>query len=498
MSSELSIEKYFLLIRAQARLIISVFTVLIVLAGIITYLTPKMYTATSVINFDFNSANPVDSSGRSLAEDTYLFTQIDIIKSQNVAQRVENGLSEYERERVVAAFQAKKTVFDRMLAAVSNTVSSLLAGDDSDNEAQVPVDETSAENTKNTLEVRSAYSWFARMIGYDLAVEPRFNSRVVEISYTSTDRQIAALLADRFAEAYIATNLEMTIDPARKTTAWFDEQLKSLRKKLEEAQSALTAYQQKQEIVSSDERLDTETSRLQQLSSQLVSAQEATRNAVTEQQKLQAVLDSGASLTTFEPVFSDPVVQRIKTEIRELEGEYVDLSTTLGENHPRRKRVYSELQAARTRLEAEIKSVTNGIYHTAELAKTREHDLAAALVAQKQVVLDLKKERDRISVLERDVESAQAAYNAALTQLNTTSMQSMLDQTNVSIVDPANVPSRPSSPKIMKNLMLGALAGLVLGIGLAVFMELFGRRVYSKEDITVELGVPLLGHLKKA
>lgn len=500
MSNELSLEKYLLLIRAQARLILSLFTATVVMAGIVTFLTPKTYTATTVINFDFNSSNPIDSRGGSLDEDTYLFTQVDIIKSQNVAQRVEDGLSQYEWNRLVAALEAKNTIVDKLRGRISNSLTALLAGGKSGEQpADVQPVESGGEVNfqQNALDVRSGSSWLARAISYDLTVQPRFNSRVVEISFRSTDRQMAALLANRFAEAYMATNLEMTIDPARKTTAWFDEQLKSLRKKLEDAQAVLTDFQQQQGIVSSDESLDTETSRLQELSSQLVTAQQATRNAVTAQQKLQAVLDSGASLMTFEPVFSNPVVLNVRTEIRKLEGELVVLSSTLGSSHPRIKRVSSELQAARARLENEIKSITNGILNTAELARTRERDLAITLEAQKQLLLDLKQEHDRIAVLKRDVESAQAAYHAALTQVNTTSMQSMMNQTNVSVVDPANVPSRPSSPKVMQNLILGGLAGLVLGIGLVVFLELFQRRVYSKEDITLELGIPLLGHLKK-
>jgi len=495
MTNELSLEKYLLLLRSRAPLIGAIFLAAVAVAGILTYLSPEMYTATTVINFDFNSANPMDQRGRALDADTYLTTQVDIIKSQKVAQKVENGLSQYEGERLVAALRAETTAIDQVHGSISRTLAALLTG--GDEPAPVPEPAAAGEPPQQTLDIRSPYSWLARAISYDLSVFPRFNSRVVEISFTSTDRQIAALLANRFADAYMATNLEMTIDPARKTTAWFDEQLKALRKKLEDAQSALTAYQQEQGIVSSDERLDTESSRLQELSSQLVEAQQATRNAVTERQKLQTVIDSGASLMTFQPVFSNSVVQSVRSEIRKLEGDKVELSSTLGENHPRIKRVSSELRAARTRLNTEIKSITDGIYNTAELAVTREHDLAAALEAQKQLVLDLKKEHDRIAVLKRDVESAQAAYNAALTQVNTTSMQSMLDQTNVTVIDPANVPSRPSSPKVMQNLVLGALAGLVLGVGLAVFLELFGRRIYSKEDITLELGIPMLGHLRK-
>jgi capsular polysaccharide biosynthesis protein len=76
-------------------------------------------------------------------------------------------------------------------------------------------------------------------------------------------------------------------------------------------------------------------------------------------------------------------------------------------------------------------------------------------------------------------------------------MQSMVDQTNVSIVDRATVPRKHSSPKVMVNLTIGVLGGLLLGIGAAVFMDVFVRKVHSREDLMGELGVPLLGHLKK-
>jgi uncharacterized protein involved in exopolysaccharide biosynthesis len=259
----------------------------------------------------------------------------------------------------------------------------------------------------------------------------------------------------------------------------------------------LTAYQQQEGVVSTNERLDTENTRLQNLSNQLVTAQEATRNAVTERQKLQEVLASGAPLDTFEPVFDNAVVQNIKAQIRDLQGTLVNSSNSLGANHPKIKKIKSELYAARQRLDAEIKTITDGINNAAELSKEREHDLAKSLEAQKQLVLDLKNEHNKIAVLQRDVESAQATYNAALNELNTTSMQSLVDQTNVSIVDRANIPSTPSSPRVTKNLALGVLAGLLLGIGLAVILEISIRRVHSQDDLIDELGVPLLAHLKK-
>jgi len=490
-TNELTIEKFLLILRTQARLIGGIVMAAMIVAGIITYLMPTMYTATTSLNFTF-STNPMDSDTKELAEQTYVATQIGIIESKQVAQRVVDSLTEYQTKRLIAALDAKYSVIDELIYAIKSPVRSLFNSNKSSSHG------AEIAGGGQSLDVSSAYGWLAQGIsGEDLLVEPRLNTRIVEIAYTSTDPQVAALMVNKFAEAYIAANLEMITDPARKSKVWFDEQLKSVRKRLEEAQSKLTAYQQQEGVVSTDERLDNENARLRNLSDQLVTAQEATRNAVTERQKLQEVLASGAPLDTFEPVFDNTVVQNIKAQIRDLQGELVNSSNSLGANHPKIKKLKSELYAARQRLDVEIKTITDGINNAAELSRERESDLKKSLEAQKRLVLDLKNEHNKIAVLQREVESAQATYNAALNELNTTSMQSLVDQTNVSVVDRANIPTTPSSPRVTKNLALGMLAGLLLGIGLAVILEISIRRVHSLEDVTRELGVPLLAHLKK-
>lgn len=480
------------MLQARAWLIAGILAAGVVVAGITTYLMPKMYTATTSLNFTFHSTPMGVIRGQELAEKTYVATQVRIIKSQQVAKRVVDSLTEYQRERLIAALNARYSVVDDLVWQIKRPLQLLL------NTTKSSSPEAPVNGGGETLEISSAYGWLAQGIGgSNLLVDPKLNTRIVEISYVSPDRQIAALMVNKFAEAYIATNLNMITDPARKSRAWIDDQLKSLRKQLEDSQSKLTAYQQQEGVVSEDERLGTENARLQNLSAKLVNAQETTRNAVTQRQKLQEVLTRGVPLTTFEPVFNNAVVQNIKAKIRGLEGTLVNSSNSLGANHPKIKKIKSELYAARQRLDTEIKTITDGINNAAELSRERESDLEKSLGAQKQLVLELKNEHNKIAVLQREVESARVTYNSALEALNRTSMQSVVDQTDVSIVDRANIPMHPSSPRVGKNLALGVLAGLLLGIGLAIALEIFVRRVYSLDDVTSELGVPLLAHLKK-
>jgi|GEM_PF-2426577 len=496
-SNEINIENIFLILRMHMRLIAGIFTLAILIAAIVTYQMPRMYRATSSLNFEFNSTNPLeDQDSKILLQASYITTQVGILSSLNVAQHIIDGLSGYEKRRLVAALNAKASIIDEVKFKVKQLINRLFESAEKGRDYLDGDELVGGKKNAESLLVHAHYDRLAKWIGVDLEITPLANSRIVDVSYYATDPKIAAFMANKFAEAYIAANLKMVTDPAYSKKVWFDEQLKSLRTSLEEAQARLTAYQQQEGIVSSDERIDLETSRLQNLSEQFVKAQEVTRNADTTKEKLNGVLSSGASLMTFEPVFNNSVVQKVRTEIRDLEGQLVESSNSLGEKHPKIQKLKSELRAARRRLNNEIQSIKDGIINAADLAKQRESDIAQAMEKQKKLVLNLKGEHDRIAVLQREVESARVAYNAALNQLNTTNMLNMVNQTNVSIVDHATVPSKPATPNVPKNLAIGAFGGLLLGVGIALFIGVFVRRIHSEEDIISGIGIPILGHLK--
>lgn len=496
-SNEINFEKIFMILRIRMWWVVGIFAGSVLIAGLVTFQTPKMYMATTSLNFDFSGNNPLDSRGSILAEESYLTTQVGIIQSLNVAQQIVDSLTDYERLRVIGALDASHSTIEKWKYQIKKFIKSLFKGGQKNRSSgSGSTGHNNDSGSGEKLSVDSPYDWLAHELGSDLAIYPHVDSRIVDVSYYSTDPEIAAMMPDRFAEAYIATNLSMVIDPARKTKVWFDEQLKLLRSQLEESQARLTAYQQLEGIVSSDQRIDIETEHLRALANQLATAQQTKRNEETNQNKLKEVLDSGASLMTFEPVFDNPVVQNLKTELRNIEAKLAEGSNSLGANHPRIKKLKSELAAANARLNREIKAIVDGINNAVELSREREKTLEDALEKQKHLVLRLKNEHDKIVVLQRDVESAQLAYNSALNQLNTTSMQSMVDQTNVSIVDYASIPTHHAIPRVSMNLAVGAFGGLLLGVGFALFMEIYRRRLYSEEDIVSELGMPLLGHLK--
>lgn len=244
----MNLKLFLQILRARKKLVLFVLAATIAATALLTLNTPKEYATSTSLVIDFRDSGPFDQVGvpRQAAAD-YLMTQVDIIRSVNVAFKVLNLLDE---EHVA-------------------TLAREFAGDDTSR--GVPLDDK---------QVRDKLA--AKLLD-NLTVDPSRESRVLSIRFSSPDPELSAAVADGFAQAYIEASLELNVAPARRNAVWFDEQLRTLRSRLEEKQNALTAYQQDKGIVAIDERLDTETRRFEELSSNLVEAQSSTLDVAARQ-----------------------------------------------------------------------------------------------------------------------------------------------------------------------------------------------------------------------
>jgi uncharacterized protein involved in exopolysaccharide biosynthesis len=233
------------IIRSRGLLIFLTLAITVAAAGALTYLAPTKYTATTSLVLNYDGRNPFDQAGTTptpqLAS-TYVATQLDIIRSEKVALQVVDQLA-----------------LDR---------------DAGWREAYAATD-------PNPAPIRE---WIAAQIRENVDVEQLPNSsRVVTVAYTALSAPQAAELANAFAQAYIATALELTVEPARRNAAWFDQQLKTMRARLEESRSRMTTMQAQRGVVSIDEKLGAESGRLDDISRNLVQAQMATAAARARQ-----------------------------------------------------------------------------------------------------------------------------------------------------------------------------------------------------------------------
>ncbi len=445
----MTLQQFLLILRARYKVALLVFLITVATTVAVSLLLPKEYITGAAIVVDVKSPDAVSGQMlQGLIAPGYMATQIDIINSDRVAKAVVKLLRMDESPAIQAQWQE-------------------------------------ATEGKGQL-----LDWLANLLQRKLDVKPSRESNVININYSGADPDFAAAVANAFAKAYIDVNLDLRLAPARQFATFFEEQTKAMRSKLEKAQEALSDYQQKNGITSADERLDFETAKLNETSSQLTGVQGQTTDSQSKRQNAKA--------DTIAEVMQSPLINGLKSDIARLEAKLNESNVNLGKNHPQTQRTETELTTLKNQLDAETRKITSSIETTYQVSKQREGQLQSALAAQKAKVLILNKQRDELNVLRRDIESAQRAFEAVSMRASQTNLESQTNQTNISVLNPASAPSAPSKPRVLLNILVSIFLGTLLGVGLALMLELMNRRVRSADDLAEALNMPVLGSIASA
>ncbi len=446
----MTFHQFLLILRARHRVAIAILLLTVAVTLIVSLLLPKQYTASTAVLIDVKSPDPVAGMViPGLASPAYMATQVDIINSNRVAQRVVEMLH----------MNKSPAIREEWI-------------EDTDGEGDLTV-------------------WLVELLKKKLDVRPSRESNVITIEYSGVDPAFTAAMANAFAQAYIDVNLELKVDPARQYAKWFEGQTKLVRERLEEAQKALSAYQQRTGIVASDERLDHEVAKLNELSTQLTIVQAQTSDSNSKRK-------SAENPETLAEVMQNPLINGLKTDIARLEAKLQESSINLGRNHPQAKRAQSELASLRNRLASETRRIHSSLSTSYQVGKQKEKELLEAMEAQKKRVLELNRERDEINVLKRDVEAAQRSFEGVSQRSAQTRLESHSIQTNISSLTPASVPTEHSRPRILLNVFISVFLGTLLGIVVALILELVNRRVRSVEDLVEISDLPVLATIPSA
>lgn len=434
-----------IIFKARWRIMLAVFlaVVLTVLAGVL--LLPKKYTASASVLVDVKSPDPIAGMVLpAMLTPGYMATQMDLIQSERVARGAVRALRLTESTEMRAQWQEK------------------------------------------TAGVGSFEAWLAGLLQAGLEVRPSRESSVISFSYEAADPNFAAAIANAFVQSYINTTLELRIEPARQFGALFEAQAKLARERLEAAQTRLSAYQKEKGLIATDERLDVENARLNELSSQLVAVQ--TMSAEASSRKAKASSSS-------QEVLNNPVVSTLKAEMSRQEARLKELNSRLGSAHPQVIEAQASINELRDRIAAEASRVNTSVAINSAVSQQRESQIREALEQQREKILKLKEQRDEASVLLRDVESAQRSYETINARLSQVAIEGQSNQTNVSVIKQAMPPSEPSSPRIMINMVLAVLAGGMLSVIVGLLLEIRDRRLRTDFDVTELLELPVLGSI---
>lgn len=446
----MSLSQFLHILKARYKIILLTMLVLVTVTLGISLVLPKTYKATNTVIINYKGVDPVTgfSSSAQLLPG-YMATQVDIISSKHVALKVIDQLKLADSEGVKASFA-----------------------------------EDGGEGDIN--------NWLVKLLLKNLDVSPSRTSSTIDINFKGSNPQFAAVMANAFAAEYIRTNIQLKIEPSRQASEYFTQQVKDLKDDLNNAQLRLSQYQQEKGIISVDERLDVERARLNELSSQLVVAQAQSLEAQSRQRN-----SAGGNAFDSPDIAANPLIQGLKTDIARAESRFADISQKVDRNHPSYLGAKAEIDNLKQELNKQIQAVSVNVASNYRILKQREDEIRATLNAQRTKVLELNKDRDALTVLTREVENAQRAYELITQRYTQTNVEGQSNQSDISILNPATPPVDPDSPKLVLNTVIAIFLGGLLGLGVGILVEVLDRRVRSAEDLKVLLDAPVLGVFPK-
>lgn len=446
----MSLSQFLHILKARYKIILLTMLVLVTVTLGISLVLPKTYKATNTVIINYKGVDPVTgfSSSAQLLPG-YMATQVDIISSKHVALKVIDQLKLADSEGVKASFA-----------------------------------EDGGEGDIN--------NWLVKLLLKNLDVSTSRTSSTIDINFKGSNPQFAAVMANAFAAEYIRTNIQLKIEPSRQASEYFTQQVKDLKDDLNNAQLRLSQYQQEKGIISVDERLDVERARLNELSSQLVVAQAQSLEAQSRQRN-----SAGGNAFDSPDIAANPLIQGLKTDIARAESRFADISQKVDRNHPSYLGAKAEIDNLKQELNKQIQAVSVNVASNYRILKQREDEIRATLNAQRTKVLELNKDRDALTVLTREVENAQRAYELITQRYTQTNVEGQSNQSDISILNPATPPVDPDSPKLVLNTVIAIFLGGLLGLGVGILVEVLDRRVRSAEDLKVLLDAPVLGVFPK-
>lgn len=415
-------------------------------------LLPKTYTATAEVYIEYRGSDPILGRQFSAMQDeSYMATQVDIIKSDDVARYV------IDTTRAMDTPTARQDVANKGEAIVR--------------------------------------SGLMRAVGTDLQVTPKRNSRVLDLQFSSKDPVFARDALNAVIKGYMEVNNKIHATPAKQRQEQYSGQLVALQMEVDRIQREITAYQQQEGIVDADERMDTGSRQFSDLNSRLLTIQAAQSEATTRKRSIQALLASGTRAYDIPEISRQEGVRDVKLRLIDVEGRLSEASGVLGGNHPR----YRSLEGDRTALLAQLERASNSAMQSIEQEEKRFAEQVVRLQTEiknrQGQLLEMKKHRDVIASYQRQLTSAQQIYNSAVARYDEILIQSNVTSPTIAVLQWAEKPLRHSKPNVVNNVLVSIPGGVILGLILALFLELTYRRVRCVEDLKNSLPVPVLGEV---
>jgi capsular exopolysaccharide synthesis family protein len=444
------------------------------LTAYLTWTTPPTYRAETLIQIEKEGArvvefNTISQTAPDLGEqDPFFRTQYEQLKSRKLAEQVisEQELAQRQFDRPQPA-NFLKTGLDTLKDWITGWFAS----------------KPSAGNVTKADE-------YVNQFQTNLYVEPIEHTHLVKVFYESQDPILSAQVVNALVDAFIKSNLGAQTETDTYAKEFLEKELEKARDRLTMQEAKLVEYAKQNNIL---EASTSPTSQEKKLDDLYLALGTAERNRIQAESMLIQSRGSG----NVRDVLGNPLIEGIKQNLVTLEADYQEKLKLFKPAYPDMQRLQQQIQSVRSQLNREIGSLKQSLQADYNAASKVEADIRAELDNYKGELVNLRDKSIEYNALKREVETSRNLYDGLLQRMKETSVVANMTSSNIKVVDAAAPATDVFRPKKKINLMLGALAGLLLGIGAALLRETLGQNVTSVSELQALSGLPVLGTIPR-
>ncbi|STQ89935.1 GumC family protein [Iodobacter fluviatilis] len=316
-------------------------------------------------------------------------------------------------------------------------------------------------------------------------------SQLVKISFTSTDKELAAAVPNKLAEMYIDSDRDARFAMAQSASQWLNGRVGGLREKLDKSEYALQKYRETNGIISlSKEGQNGTSTQIADTNQQLITAKMKRAEAENAYRQVTAVKNGDYS--SVPAVITNPQVSDSKRQEAEAERKVSELIQRYGEDHPKMVQAEGELRSAKINAKRQVDAVVGSLRQSYEAALGTERALEAVLNQARGAVSNLNRKEVQLGVLEREAAANRQLYESFIARAKETAVSQDLQSAIARIIDNASIPNTPIKPKKLQIIMMATLLGLLVAASAAVLLDRLNNTINNSDDVERLLGHPLL------
>jgi succinoglycan biosynthesis transport protein ExoP len=446
---------YLLILRKHQWLILSFMLAVVTIVAIATFRMQPVYVATARVEIDRENANILPFQGTDSYDfmmdlENYIETQSKILTSETLALQTIRNNALSARPEFSSSTGPSEAIASGSLA-----------------------------NQKRPPEL-------AQFLG-SLSVKRVPNSRLMDVSFESTDPQLAARIVNAHINSYIEQNFRSKYEATSQASTWLTSQLDDLRVKVQKSEDALITYERQNQIWTLDDKQNITTQRLSDVNKQLTDAQ----SERMRKESLYQFAKSG-NLDAVPQVQSNTTLTELLRKHEDLTSQYNDALSQYGPNFPKVVRLQAQLKELDAYIDKDKQKIVDILESDFREARERETMLTGLLDQQKVAANQMAEKLVEYNILKREAEALKTLYDGLMTKLKETAISASLRSSNIRVVDPAMIPSTPARPAKTRNVALAFLVGLVGGIGLALMREYLDNTVKTPDDVETLSRLPSL------